>query len=262
MDLRGAFHLPADNPVLPLNIDLSTITAATDVALGFGTPLREIADLNFQSGPDANLPARLHLYNAALHLKYAVPVRSLVILLRPKADNRNLSGELTYISGDLPVRFRYEVIRLWKMPVEPFLKGGPGLLPLAPLCRLPPGRAVETAIREIVYEIDRRLLTLSDHAQAVRLMTAAFILTGLRIRKERLPELYDGVRIMSDMVAYDAYIMDERKSVLRKLGEKRFGRPGRRIEAALKAIEDLDRLERMIDVILDVTSWNELLAVQ
>jgi hypothetical protein len=56
--------------------------------------------------------------------------------------------------------------------------------------------------------------------------------------------------------------MEERKSVLRKLGEKRFGRPGRRIEAALKAIEDLDRLERMIDVILDVTSWNELLAVQ
>jgi hypothetical protein len=53
-------------PATVLNVDLSTISGATDVALGFGNPVDEIVDLNFQSGPDVGLPARLHLYNAAL----------------------------------------------------------------------------------------------------------------------------------------------------------------------------------------------------
>jgi hypothetical protein len=40
------------------------------------------------------------------------------------------------------------------------------------------------ALAEVVREIDRRLATEADHAQAVRLMTASFILTGLRVPKE------------------------------------------------------------------------------
>src|SRR5262245_13995302 len=94
-DFEAVFRLPHE-PVRPLNVDLSTITAATDVALGFGAPLRAIVDLNFQSGPDDRLPARLHLYCAALYARYAVPVRSVLILLRPKADGSNLTGKLAY----------------------------------------------------------------------------------------------------------------------------------------------------------------------
>jgi len=51
-DYEGKFGLPAAAPVRVLNVDLSTVTAATDVALGFGEPLRDIVDLNFQSGAD------------------------------------------------------------------------------------------------------------------------------------------------------------------------------------------------------------------
>src|SRR5258705_4407760 len=90
------FRLPANEPATPLNVDLSTISAATDVALGFGKPLREIVDLNFQTGPDPGLPGRLLLYNAALHARYAAPVRSTLVLLRPKADAANLTGNLAY----------------------------------------------------------------------------------------------------------------------------------------------------------------------
>jgi hypothetical protein len=61
--------LPAIEPAQTLNVDLSTLSAATDVALGFGDPIQEIADINFQSGPDPDVAARLHLYNAAFHLK-------------------------------------------------------------------------------------------------------------------------------------------------------------------------------------------------
>src|SRR5688572_28837953 len=85
-DFTTVFDLPKVSPACALNVDLSTISAATDVAFGFGAPLQEIVDLNFQSGPDPTLPARLHLYNAAYYLRYGVPVRSVAVLLRPKAD--------------------------------------------------------------------------------------------------------------------------------------------------------------------------------
>jgi predicted transposase YdaD len=258
-------------PLLPasrLNVDLSTLSAATDVAFGFGDPLQEIADLNFQSGPDRELAARMHLYNAAFFLKFQVPVRSILILLRPKADAPGLHGKLTYVCRDRRIRFEYDVIRLWKQPVEPFLKGGLHLLPLAPLCKMPPGKPLAEALREVVREIDRRLAEATDRPQAVRLMTAAFILTGMRVPKETLSSIYDGVRIMHESSAYDM-ILDEGRiegriegeiKLVRLLGPHRFGSPSAKVEAALTAIRDLDRLERLAEAILTAKSWKELLA--
>src|SRR5207302_10308394 len=101
-----------------------------DVAFGFGAPLQEIVDLNFQSGPDARVSSRLLLYNAAFHLRYQVPVRSVLILLRTKADSSELTGKLTYFCGGRRVEFEYDVVRMWQQPLEPFLHGGLGLLPL------------------------------------------------------------------------------------------------------------------------------------
>ena len=78
-DFVPAFGLPSTQPVVPINIDLSTITAATDVAIGFGDPLQEIVDLNFQSGPDREVAQRCHLYNAALNFRFGVPVRTIIV---------------------------------------------------------------------------------------------------------------------------------------------------------------------------------------
>jgi hypothetical protein len=110
--------------------------------------LREIVDLNFQSGPDATLPARWLLYNAALHLRYGVPVRSLAVLLRRKAYSKRLTGKLAYTGGRSRVEFHYETVCLWRQPVAPFLEGGIGLLPLAMLCELPKGEPALDALRE------------------------------------------------------------------------------------------------------------------
>lgn len=38
-DFAGPFGLPTNQPVAALNVDLSTVSAATDVALGYGKPL-------------------------------------------------------------------------------------------------------------------------------------------------------------------------------------------------------------------------------
>jgi predicted transposase YdaD len=267
-DFAPVFQFPALQPAQALNLDLSTLSAATDVAFGFGDPLQEIVDLNFQSGPDATLAARLHLYNAAFHLRYSVPVRSVLVLLRPKADWGDLTGNLAYVAGGKRLEFEYDVVRMWQQPVEPFLHGGLGLLPLAPLCRMPEDQPLADALREVVREIDRRLAQEAEHAQAVRLMTAAFILTGLRVAKETLAGIYDGVRIMHESTAYDV-ILEEgcAKGELRashrlllRQGRQRFGPADAATEAALTSIQDLDRLERMADAVLTAASWPELLA--
>jgi hypothetical protein len=267
-DYAAVLGLPAHEPATPLNVDLSTVSAATDVALGFGDPVRVIVDLNFQSGPDAGLPGRLHLYNAALHSRYDVAVSSILILLRPKADGSNLTGNLSYGDGSHRVEFNYQVVRLWQEPVEGYLHAGVGALPLAPLCAMPAGKPVPEALREVVHEIDRRLAKEVSHGEAVRLMTAAYILTGLRVKKGELSSIYRGIGLMHESTAYDEIIEEgelrgEIKRSHRMLllqGGERFGQPDAAVESEVTAIRDLDRLDRLAHAVLTASSWQELLA--
>jgi len=54
--------------------------------------------------------------------------------------------------------------------------------------------------------------------------------------------------------------VEEARRFLRRQGTRRFGKPDAHIEAALDAIADLERLEQLSDRVLEVTSWEELLA--
>jgi predicted transposase YdaD len=272
LDFASAFGLPSHGPVVPINVDLSTVSAATDVALAYGDPMREIVDLNFQTGPDPGLPGRLLLYNAALYSRYSVPVRSLLVLLRKKADAANLTGKLGYGESESRVEFHYRVVRLWEFPVEDVLQGGIASLPLATLCRMPADQPMIDALRTVVQEIDRRLDRETNHAVSVRLMTAAYILTGLRVAKTDLAAIYRGIGLMQESTAYDEAVEEgERRGEARgtirasqrllfRQGRKQFGIPDASIEAELRTIEDPDRLDRLADAMLSAESWQELLA--
>ena len=118
----------------------------------------------------------------------------------------------------------------------------------------------------MVREIDRRLAEETSHAQAVKLMMATFLLTGLRVPKDSLSTIYDGVKIMHESSAYDM-ILDEGRvegeiRLLLRQGRKRFGPPSPKIETALTAIKDAERLERLGDAILTAKSWNKLLETE
>ena len=158
-DVAAVLGLDELGPPSILNVDLSTITAATDIVFGFGEPLVSIYDLNFQSGRDAALAARLLLYNALLYQRFGVPVHTIVVLLRPAADDLALTGKLKYRTrrrgGKLD--FSFEVVRLWQLPVRSILQGGVGTLPLAPLCRQLGDLPLEDALPDLVRQIDSRL---------------------------------------------------------------------------------------------------------
>jgi len=267
-DFAEVFGLPRNEPVAAINVDLSTLSAATDVALAYGEPVRQIVDLNFQSGPDASLPRRLLLYNAVLHFRYEVPVRSTLVLLRPKAETASLTGNLTYSDDRGGVTFGYEVIRLWRQPVETYLRAGLAALPLATLCLMPEGKPLPDSLRDVVQAIQRRLGAEASHADSVRLMTAAYILTGLRVAKETLASIYRGIGLMQESTAFDEAIeegelrgeLKRSHRLLMRQGCRQFGDPDETIEAEIMAIRDLDRLDRLADAILTAKSWPELLA--
>ena len=54
--------------------------------------------------------------------------------------------------------------------------------------------------------------------------------------------------------------VEEARKILLGLGRKKLGQPDEQVLAAIAAIGDLDRLNLLLDRILDVASWDELLA--
>jgi predicted transposase YdaD len=265
-DFEAVFRLRGPGPPTVLNVDLATVSAATDVTLGYGDPPTLLVDLNFQAGRDADLPARVRLYNALLHHRLRAPVHSVVILLRPEADAATITGRLRYQA--LPRRgavdFRYEVVRLWERPARRLLAGGPGTLPLAVLGRLPEGRSVEEGLAGVVAAIDRRLRRQTDPAESRRLLTAAFVLSGLRVEEELSQRVFRGVTAMRESTTYQAILREGRAEGIQQAlliqGRKRFGAPDVATQDAVKAVTDVAKLERMTERLLDVSTWQDLLA--
>lgn len=276
-DFSSVFGLPAEQPVQLLNVDLSIVTAATDVVLAYGMPIQSIVDLNFQSGPDAELPARLHTYSAILNQKQKVPVHSTLVLMRPKADHESLTGVHTYGNPRSGVEFRYEVIRLWEQSVERYLHASLGVLPLALLCKMPEDQPLSQSMREIVQEIERRLSREASDADTAVILKTTHILAGLRVKKQHLPAIFRGVGIMSELTAYDELVemvqhgeqrgeqrgkINMGHEILLRLGSKRLGDPDTHTVEELQTIQDLERLNGLMDRLLTARSWEELLATE
>ncbi len=91
------------------------------------------------------------------------------------------------------------------------------------------------------------------------------------VEKEVAKSLLQGVQAMRESSTYQAIIEEGKaegkaegqvealhRSLLR-LGQQRFGSPGQRVKSALLGVTDPARLERMMDRILTVAGWSDLL---
>jgi predicted transposase YdaD len=79
-------------PVTVIDADLSTVTAAADNVLRVDEPKRWILHLEFQASYDRTLSERILQYNVLLRVCHSLPMRSAVILLRPEADGKTMTG--------------------------------------------------------------------------------------------------------------------------------------------------------------------------
>jgi hypothetical protein len=66
--------------------------------------------------------------------------------------------------------------------------------------------------------------------------------------------------ILEDSSVYQIILSKGAKRTLLRLGNKRFGPPDAAALAALDAIYDVERLERMSERLLEVNTWAEMLA--
>jgi hypothetical protein len=200
------------------------------------------------------------------HRHFDEPVLTALVLLRPKADRSDLTGTLRYElwPGRGGLEFHFQVIRLWQVPVETLLAGGLGVAPLALLGRFPEGVTPEEGLPGVIERLAQRIETEAAPEDQGKLLTAAFILSGLRVERGQLNQLFQRVFAMRESSGYQIILdegrVDGMQAVIRRLGCKRLGSPDETVEFTLKAIEDIERLERIIDRLDDASDWQDLLA--
>jgi predicted transposase YdaD len=248
-----------------LNVDLATITTEADSVFLVEGPTPWIVHVEFQSGSDSTLPLRLQRYNILIHYREALPVQSVASLLRPEADSPALSGLLQQRlpDGSLYHEFRYNVVRIWERSVEEILAGGLATLPLALIAKIAPAE-----LPELIRRMEQRIDSEATQAEAAELWVAAFILTGLIYPKDLIKPLFQGIRAMKESSAYQAILEEgyavgetrEATKLLKKLGTRRFGPPDHSVLVAIEALADLERIELLLERLLEVSSWEELLA--
>ena len=157
--------------------------------------------------------------------------------------------------------FRYQVIRVWQVPVERFLTGGLGTLPLAPIS--------DVAEPELPSVIDRMRRQTKEWAssKARDMWAASYLLMGLRFEPLIVKSVLQGVLTMEESTTYreilakgaQAGALAEAKKTLLLLGRERFGRASARVKQTIEAISDLERLEHLELQVLKAANWEELL---
>jgi hypothetical protein len=210
------------------------------------------------------MPRRLLRYHVLLDLRHDLRVQSVLLLLCREADSPEFTSvlDLRLPTGDRVIEFRYRVVRLWETPVELILEGGIGGLPLAPLANV-----AQEALEPVVDQVVQRIGAEVPPSTAHDLWLATFVLMGLKYPEQvvnRFLTRYEGVMesVTYEVIRKREFKRHARQTLLR-LGQSRFGPADAETRAAIEAIDDLDRLDQLLDLdrILRATSWDELLAM-
>jgi len=269
---------PVHDPgrVKAIDSNISTVSAEADKVLWVEDPEPWIQHIELQAGRDVKLADRAHAYSTLLNAHHDVPVRTALVLLRPAADGPELTGvlEKKWRNGQVYDWFRYDVVRVWEQPVDLLLASGLTVLPLAPVSDVK-----EEKLPEVLIAIAERLARETSPEQAATLWNATKILMGLRYSEEQVDSIIEGVSAMlfgirgiEESSVYQGILkrgeakgiakgqIKDAREVLLHLGRKKLGPPGEEVEAEITALSDLDRLHDLIDRILDVSTWDELLA--
>jgi predicted transposase YdaD len=242
--------------------DIGTIiSGATDKLFRVHDQLEYLLHLDFEAGHfHSELPLRLRLYNSLFEYRHTRVVLSVCVLLSPAADSsqwnglleRGLPGEAWFST------FRYEVIRVWKIPVEQLLCGGIGTMALAPISNVPEGE-----VRQVIRRMKERLTGPKAPRRAADVWSAAYLLLGLRYSDEFAYALFQEVLGMEQSATYQAIMRrgraEEARRILLLQGETKFGAPDAAGKAAIESIDDLPRLEELGVRLINADSWQELL---
>jgi hypothetical protein len=260
--------LPATVGVEPLDPDLSTVQPAADKVFRLLPPAAGLLHLEPQSSWDGDLPSRLLLYNVLLEYRYGGPVYTLALLLRREANSPQLSGAVvrSFPDGAEYHRFTYFVVRVWELPADTLLTTGLGTTPLALLTDDAAPRLPEL-VRRFAERVEREA---PSTERASLLLSAGYILLGLRYDSVVAETLFAGVQKMRESSTYQA-ILEEgrvegevrgeirtRQEDLLTLLQERFGVVPPEVEARIRAATDPVRLRAALRQVLQITAPDQL----
>jgi hypothetical protein len=102
-----------------------------------------------------------------------------------------------------------------------------------------------------------------NQEEAKRILTSAFVLSGLRLTREQANRVFRRVPAVEESTTYQYIIEQGELKALRKMllrqGAAKFGAPTKEVKTAIQELEDLRRLERMCDHLNNATSWKDIL---
>ena len=263
-----------------VDADVATVSGATDKIFRVSGPKPWLAIFEFMSTYKSFVAERLHWHATLIAHRHQLLVRSVAILLRPKADGPALTGkyEESFPDEEAHVMFRYRVLRLWEIPVERLLEGGLGLALFAPLGKLDPSR-----LPEIVRDVRQRVKA-ERSKDAPDLLATMYILMGMRYDEAIIQSIKKEVREMEESVSYQMILREgeakgeakgiakgiakgeaggrlkEAREFLILMGTNRLGPPDATVRRKLRGIDDVARLHQLGLLIDDVRSWRDLLA--
>ena len=123
---------------------------------------------------------------------------------------------------------------------------------------------MDDALPDVLEQIIARLNQQTSPPNAGKILSGAYILSGLRMGKEEARKLFRRIQAVQESTTYQAILEEgavrEAQQLLLKQGAIRFGKPSRDIKIAIKQTEDLKKLHRMEIKVLSVSSWQQLLA--
>jgi predicted transposase YdaD len=248
-----------------VDADVSTLSGASDKVIRVQSGgVDWLLNLEAQADHDLTLPERLHFNATVLRRRHSLPVRSAALLLRREANASNMTGEmLWHFPGetDPQLAFRFQVLRVWQLPLEPLLTGSLGVLPLAPLTD-----AAVPLLPTVIARIDERLRQeVSSREEDSHLRNAIILLMGMRYEPNFLQSLFRGVATMLESTSWYPYLMNRGgvaalRSAIKRMGQHRFGPPSTTVSTTLDTLDDINELEQLSVRLLDASSWEELLA--
>jgi predicted transposase YdaD len=257
-----------------IDSDITTLTASADKVIRVPGPEPYLVNIELHSYHDSGLARTLWYRQVALDYRHDLTVLTVIVLLCKEANSPHLTGtyERKVPDGFQTNRYNYRVVRLWQDDPELYLNSNVTLVPLAPLADVSP-----TDLPRLVQRMKDRIGH-EPRPQAAKLLTAAYLLMGLRYEDELTNLLFEGIEVMKQSTTYQSILKEGRQEgrqegeslgrvheaqrILLLQGTKRFGEPSEATAAALEEIQDVERLETLGVRILEpaVVNWNDLLS--
>lgn len=169
------------------------------------------------------------------------------------------------VDGTPRIEFHYRVLRVWQEPAETFLNGGLTLLPLAPIAKV-----ARKDVPKVLAQVEKRLTEEAAPGDIGTLTTATGILLGLKYPREFIENLMRRDE-MKNSTFYQSIVeegvekgrvegrLEEARNILLRQGNRRFGEPNTSLVERIQSETSLDRLNDLLDRILAVESWDELM---